>query len=69
MAGITKIMRIKFTGMIIAAKIPNARIGTISDSPFARKATDVVLDVTMMALKARLKAYAILSLSSLAMLG
>ena len=44
----------KFTGIIIAAKIPNARIGTISESAFARKATDVVLDVTMMALKARL---------------
>ena len=35
--------------------MPNARIGTMSDSAFARKATDVVLDVTMMALKARLK--------------
>ena len=45
----------KFTGIIIAAKIPNARIGTISDNAFAKKATEVVLDVTMIALKARLK--------------
>jgi len=48
-------MSTKFTGIIIAAKIPNARIGTTSDRPFARKATHVVLDVTRIALKARLK--------------
>ena len=41
--------------MIIAAKMPKARIGTISDRPFARNATDVVLDVTRIAWKARLK--------------
>ena len=51
----TIIMRTKFTGIIIAAKMPNARIGTISDRPLAKNATDVVLEVTKIALKARLK--------------
>ena len=43
------------TGIIIAAKMPNARIGTTSDRALARNATDVVLDVTKIALKAREK--------------
>ena len=56
----------KLTGIIIAAKMPNARIGTISDRAFARNATHVVLDVTKIAPKARLKVKAILSFSSFA---
>lgn len=54
----------KFTGIIIAAYIPNPRIGLISENAFARKATAVVLEVTAMALKERLKAKAILRCSS-----
>lgn len=54
----------KLTGMMIAAKIPKARIGLMSDVALARKATAVVLDVTAMALKDLLKAYAILLFSS-----
>ena len=46
----------KFTGISIAAKIPNARIGLISDSALARKATAVVLEVTRIARNERLKA-------------
>ena len=39
----------KFTGMIIAAKIPNARIGLMSDRALERNAIAVVLEVTRMA--------------------
>lgn len=46
---------IKLTGMIIAAKMPNALIGLISDSALERKAMAVVLDVTKIALNERLK--------------
>lgn len=46
----------KFTGMIIAAKIPKPRIGRISDAALAMKATAVVLEVTAIARKERLKA-------------
>ena len=46
----------KFTGIIMAAYIPNARIGRMSERALARKATAVVDDVTAMARKARLKA-------------
>ena len=45
----------KLTGMIIAAKIPKARIGRMSDKALARKAMAVVLEVTRIALKERLK--------------
>ena len=45
----------KLTGIIMAAKMPNERIGLTSDTVLARNATAVVLDVTVMALKARLK--------------
>ena len=40
----------------MAAKIPNARIGTYSDKAFARKATHVVVEVTKMDFCARRKA-------------
>ena len=50
----------KLTGIMMAAKIPKERIGLISEAALARKATAVVLDVTMMALNERLKANAIL---------
>ena len=59
----------KFTGTIMAAKIPNARIGLISDEALARKATAVVLEVTAIARNDLLKAYAILRLSSAAIAG
>ena len=59
----------KLTGTMIAAKIPKALIGLISDKEFARKATAVVLEVTAMARKERLKAYASLLFSSLAIMG
>lgn len=55
-----KMRMAKLTGMMIAAKIPNARIGLMSERAFDRKAIAVVLDVTMMALNERLKANAIL---------
>ena len=51
----TSITRIKFTGIMIAAKIPNALIGLISDKALARKAIAVVLEVTAIALKDLLK--------------
>ena len=44
----------KLTGMMIAAKMPNARIGRISERALARKAIAVVLEVTKIALKALL---------------
>ena len=50
----------KLTMIIIDAKIPNARIGHISEKALARKATEVVLEVAIIALKDFLKAYAIL---------
>ena len=53
--GITIITIKKLTGMIIAAKIPNARIGLMSERALERKAMAVVLDVTRIALKERLK--------------
>ena len=59
----------KFTSTIIAANIPNALIGLISDEALAKKATAVVLDVTAIALKDLLNAYAILRFSSLASIG
>ena len=61
-----KITMKKFTGTITAAYIPNALIGLTSESELARKATAVVLEVTAMALKDLLKAYASLRLSSIA---
>ena len=45
--------RKKLTGIIIAAKIPNALIGLMSERAFDRKANAVVLDVTRMALNER----------------
>ena len=45
----------KLTGTMIAAKIPKARMGRISLSALAKKAIEVVLLVTRMALKALLK--------------
>ena len=45
----------KFTGTMIAAKIPNALIGRISDAALAKKATVVVLEVTAIALNDLLK--------------
>lgn len=44
----------KLTGMMIAAKMPKARIGLISERAFARKAIAVVLEVTKIALNERL---------------
>lgn len=52
--------RRKFAGITIAAKIPKALIGMIGLNTFARKATQVVLDVTNMALAALRTVYAIL---------
>ena len=46
--------------MIIDAKMPNARIGRISDPAFAKNAMAVVLEVTRIAPKDRLQLYAIL---------
>ena len=46
----------KFTGTMIAAKIPKARIGLISEEALAKKATAVVLEVTAMARNDLLKA-------------
>ena len=54
----------KLTGTIIAAKIPKALIGLISEAAFARKATAVVLEVTAMARNERFQAYASLLFSS-----
>jgi len=48
----------KLTGIKMAAKMPNARIGLISLSALARKATAVVLEVTRIARNERLNAYA-----------
>ena len=45
----------KLTGTMIAAKMPNALIGRMSDRAFARNAIAVVLDVTRMARNERLK--------------
>ena len=59
----------KFIGTMIAAKIPKARIGLISEEALARKATAVVLEVTAMARNDLLKAYAILRFSLLARTG
>ena len=59
----------KFTGTIIAAKMPKPRIGRMSDAALARKATAVVLEVTAIARNDRLKAYAIRRFSSEAIKG
>ena len=45
--------------MTIAAKIPNALIGTCSENPFAANATHVVEEVTKIDYLALLHAYAI----------
>ena len=45
----------KFTGIIIAAKMPKALIGRMSEAALAKKAIAVVLDVTRMAPKERLQ--------------
>lgn len=58
----------KLTGMMIAAKMPNARIGRISERAFAMNAIAVVLDVTKIALNERLKVYDILLALSSAMI-
>ena len=56
--------------MMTPAKIPKALIGIIGLKALAKKATDVVLEVTAIALTDLLQAYAILSfLSSLKNLG
>ena len=46
----------KLTGIKIAVKMPNAQIGLMSLSAFAKKATAVVHEVTNMVRKALLKA-------------
>lgn len=43
---------------MIEAYIPNALIGISGDPAFAKKATEVVLDVTAIAFAARLTEYA-----------
>lgn len=48
----------KLTGIRMAANMPKARIGLISDNALAKKATAVVLEVTRIALKDRLNAKA-----------
>ena len=55
-AGITKMTIPKFTGTMIAAKMPKALIGLISEPAFERNAIAVVLDVTKIAPKERLQA-------------
>ena len=50
----------KFRGMMIPAKIPKALIGIRGLNALAKKATEVVLDVTNIALEALLNVYAIL---------
>ena len=52
------IMMKKFTGIKMAANMPKALIGLMSDSVFARKAAAVVLEVTVIARKERLNEYA-----------
>ena len=47
----------KLTGIMIAAKMPKARIGRMSLIALARNAMAVVLEVTRIALKDRLKQY------------
>ena len=46
----------KFTGTMIAAKMPKALIGLMSEPAFERNAMAVVLDVTKIAPKERLQA-------------
>ena len=48
--GIITKVRAQFTNTIVEAWIPNAFIGTSGERAFAAKATDVVLDVTAIAL-------------------
>jgi len=67
--GIIKITMRKFTGTIMPANIPKVRMGRRSLEALAKNATAVVLEVIAMALKERLKAYAILRYSSLAIRG
>ena len=64
MDGIIKITMRKFTGTIKPANIPKARMGRRSLEVLAKNATAVVLEVIAIALKERLKAYAILRFSS-----
>jgi len=47
----------KLTGIMIAAKIPNARIGLMSESALAKNAIAVVLEVTRIARNDLLKLY------------
>ena len=54
----------KLTGISIPEKIPKALIGMIGLNTFAKRATAVVLLVTVMALTPLLKLYAILLLVS-----
>lgn len=54
--GMNKTTRMKLTGMITPAKIPNDLIGRMGLKMLAKKATDVVLDVIAMALAELLKA-------------
>ena len=61
-AGINMTTNIKLMGMITPAKIPKDLIGSKGLNMFAKKATDVVLDVMAIALAELLKAYAILFL-------
>lgn len=58
--GKTRTTKKKFMGIIIPAKIPKALIGIRGLKALAKKATDVVLEVTAIALEALLKVYAIL---------
>ena len=57
-AGITVITMQKLTGMMIAANIPNARIGRMSEPALERNAIEVVLEVTRMALNDLFQLYA-----------
>ena len=54
--GTVMISRINTIGIRMAAKLPKARIGLMSERAFAAKATAVVVEVTKMARKDLLKA-------------
>jgi hypothetical protein len=54
-AGNIKTTRRKFIGMIMPANIPKAFMGINGLKALAKKPTDVVLEVTEVALKARLQ--------------
>ena len=53
------IAKTKLAMITIAAKIPNALIGTCSENPLAANATQVVVDVTIIDCVALRQAYAI----------